>query len=247
MLKNDVLWSRSPIKAACAVYLGYHVARVVICVAMSDTLPAFASKALALLLGVFCADLFSGIFHLYFDHRRCDLGDGLDLAAYSFRYDHHAYPTSFMKLDGPFYPAGSGEIAAISAPVSLLAHYAFGAMPGLQGAPRRDSAHEVGLVSCLAFVFTAAISHSLHALAHANLGRSGGATPLMRLVCRLQRCNLILSPQVHARHHKGTHDRNFCVVNGWANAVLNPLVPRIFALMRQMPKHFDKTALEGHD
>ena len=43
-----------------------------------------------------------------------------------------------------------------------------------------------------------------------------------RIVRRLQSWGLILTPKAHARHHRGNHDRAYCVTSGW----LNPLIDR---------------------
>src|SRR5690606_27149331 len=42
----------------------------------------------------------------------------------------------------------------------------------------------------------------------------------------LQACGLFLSPRKHHVHHENP-DRQFCLLNGWAN----PLVDRIFAVV----------------
>lgn len=42
------------------------------------------------------------------------------------------------------------------------------------------------------------------------------------LVAWLQARRVLLSPQSHDRHHRGAHDRSYCVTSGW----LNPLLDR---------------------
>jgi len=45
------------------------------------------------------------------------------------------------------------------------------------------------------------------------------------LVQLLQRWNLILSWKAHADHHKPPHLIDYCVFNGWANPVMNRILP----------------------
>src|SRR6185436_2525335 len=59
-----------------------------------------------------------------------------------------------------------------------------------------------------------------------------------RLVARLQRVGLILSPVEHARHHCGDHSRAFCVTTGWWNPLLDrirlfPACERLVALLHR--------------
>lgn len=61
-----------------------------------------------------------------------------------------------------------------------------------------------------AFAFFAGISELIHYAAHRPQ-----AYP--RFVHWLQRAALVLSPDAHARHHKGKFDRSYCIVSGWTN------------------------------
>lgn len=44
------------------------------------------------------------------------------------------------------------------------------------------------------------------------------------LVSILQLLGLIISPSHHADHHEAPFDKNFCILSGWNNVWLNPLV-----------------------
>lgn len=44
-----------------------------------------------------------------------------------------------------------------------------------------------------------------------------------RLVRLLQRSGLTLSPEKHARHHRGLHDEAYCISTGWMNPLLDRL------------------------
>jgi len=50
----------------------------------------------------------------------------------------------------------------------------------------------------------------------------------------MQRHRLILSPQVHARHHSGDFDRSYCMTTGWLNSLLDRLdfFPRLERVIR---------------
>ena len=64
-------------------------------------------------------------------------------------------------------------------------------------------------------LFTAGIAatNRFHQWAHADR--------VPRWVAALQRRGLILSPEHHARHHRGAHDRAYCVTTGWLNPLLD--------------------------
>ena len=75
-----------------------------------------------------------------------------------------------------------------------------------------------GLAFLLAAAVTAVLSNQLHRWAH--MARRP------RVVRWMQRHRLILSREHHARHHRGAHDRAFCVANGWMNPLLDWLIER---------------------
>lgn len=70
-------------------------------------------------------------------------------------------------------------------------------------------------IALLWFTLATALTNLFHRWAHAER-----VTPA---VAWLQRNGWILSPERHALHHSGAHDRSFCVTTGW----LNPLFDRI--------------------
>ncbi len=58
-------------------------------------------------------------------------------------------------------------------------------------------------------------NHLFHAVAHGGYkGNSAVAT--------LQKYGLLLGTKHHAKHHQGDHERNFCIISGWMDCVLNP-------------------------
>ena len=84
---------------------------------------------------------------------------------------------------------------------------------------RRRWAGTVGAVSpgllagLIWFTFGIAATNRFHQWAHAD------AVP--GWVATLQRGGWILSPEKHARHHAGAHDRAYCVTTGWLNPLLD--------------------------
>jgi len=65
-----------------------------------------------------------------------------------------------------------------------------------------------------------------HFLAHArNHGVLTNETWGGAVLCALQDYGILLSPKEHRRHHE-EFDVNFCIVNGWANPLMNQL--RVF-------------------
>lgn len=48
-----------------------------------------------------------------------------------------------------------------------------------------------------------------------------------RIVKAIQRTGLILRPALHQRHHHVSFDRDFCVLSGWTNGIVNALAPLV--------------------
>jgi hypothetical protein len=51
--------------------------------------------------------------------------------------------------------------------------------------------------------------------------------PAPAWIRRLQSWGLILRPSSHHRHHGGQFDRDFCVINGWSNPLINWALDRL--------------------
>lgn len=67
-----------------------------------------------------------------------------------------------------------------------------------------------------------ALTQVTHYYAHVRSG-----SPLVHRVVRALQGWLIVSPHSHASHHQPPHNRNFCLLSGWNNFWLNPIV-RLF-------------------
>jgi hypothetical protein len=187
----------------------------------------------ALLLGWFVADAGSGLSHIWLDYHPCAPGRGLaDLyhfrgnrseEAYERRYrevmagmpvvqrilffnkSHHPRPNKLARqpMLHAIRPAMVAGGLGFALALAVAAHAAD--LPGW-------------LVAGLAAANAGSVlSQHIHALAH----RAAVPAP----VRWLRAAGLLLSPRRHAQHH-ATYDRRFCMVNGWAD----PLVDGVFRL-----------------
>ncbi len=156
-----------------------------------------------LLAGYLLADLLAGAVHWLAD--RCfDPGTFVlgPLLIAPFRA-HHDDPTSIARHD-VFEVAGNAALVSLPLVAALLA------------LPRPDGfATTLLCVTTLSFSAAAVATNVFHRWAHAASPPRGAR--------RLQRLGLILTPQRHALHHRGDHDRAYCVTSGW----LNPLLDRL--------------------
>ena len=156
-----------------------------------------------LLAGYLLADLLAGAVHWLadrcFDPETPVLGP---LLIGPFRA-HHDDPTSIARHD-VFEVAGNAALVSLPLAVAFLA------------LPRPDGfAATLLCVTALSFSAAAVATNVFHRWAHA-------ASP-PRLARQLQRLGLILTPMRHALHHRGEHDRAYCVTSGWLNPVLDRL------------------------
>lgn len=46
----------------------------------------------------------------------------------------------------------------------------------------------------------------------------------------LQRFGLLMTPESHRRHHRDSHDRYFCTLNGWANSFVNIFANKLYKI-----------------
>jgi hypothetical protein len=77
--------------------------------------------------------------------------------------------------------------------------------------------HSPFAISLACFI---ALTQVTHYYAHRR-----STSPLVhRIVRGLQIARVIVPPQAHARHHQPPHSRDFCLLSGWNNFWLNPLI-----------------------
>ena len=117
--------------------------------------------------------------------------------------EHHEDALEITRHD--FFEV-SGNNALITLPIVVF----IAAYPAPVGA-RPQFLVVLGASSTLALFVT----NQFHSWAHSP------SPP--RLVRKLHRWGLILTPKRHALHHRNEHDRAFCVTSGW----LNPFLDRI--------------------
>jgi len=190
-------------RVAVAAFAGLWIWAVVR-IAPDAARPAVALALPAgLLAGYLLADLLAGAVHWLadrcFDPETPLLGP---LLIAPFRA-HHDDPTSIAGHD-VFEVAGNAALVSLPLAATLLA------------LPRPDDfATALLCVTALSFSAAAVATNMFHRWAHS-------ASP-PRLARRLQRHGLILTPMRHALHHRGEHDRAYCVTSGWLNPVLDRL------------------------
>ncbi len=116
----------------------------------------------------------------------------------------------------------------------------------------RHSALEVSGNNCLLLIGILALARNLGPSFQTTLGALGGALLLISVLCvavsnqlhrwahaprapatvrRLQRRGWLLAPDAHAHHHRGRHNRAYCVTTGWCN----PFLDRVALFARLEP------------
>lgn len=160
-----------------------------------------SALTLGLLLGYLLADLLAGTVHWiadrYFDPATPLLGP---LLIEPFR-DHHRDCLGITRHD--FFEV-SGNNALVALPLLGLLW--------LAPAPT-DFVTRLGAALGMSLALSLLLTNQLHRWAH------DPAPP--RLARWLHSMGLILTPARHAVHHRGHHDRAFCVTSGWLNPILD--------------------------
>jgi hypothetical protein len=158
----------------------------------------------AIIFGYLIADFLSGLVHWFFDSfYREDTPVVGTLMIKGFR-EHHRDPQKicshgFMEVNA----TNSFGVALL-----LLVELAF--RPDASGHPWLLV--QVTLITLGLAVFG---TNQFHKWAHANR--------VPAIVAWLQRKNLILSPDRHQIHHRGRHDRGYCITTGWMDWLLDPI------------------------
>jgi ubiquitin-conjugating enzyme E2 variant len=161
--------------------------------------------ALAALAGVCAADLATGAAHWLFDGFFDESTPGLGPAFVRPFREHHRDPAAIVRHG---FLEVSGNNALALSPLLWLA-------APLAGGFGHAFATSAGLAFGLAAIAAAFVSNQIHRWAHAER--------VPHAVRWLQRRRWILSPEAHARHHVGAHDRAYCVATGWMNPLADGL------------------------
>lgn len=173
----------------------------------SAGLAALPAAAVGAAGGYALADLVTGICHWLCDRVLHPATPILGRALVRAFREHHDDPLA-MTRGGFLSVNGTTALVALPLPAALAA------LPPPRGAAG-VAVHAAGLALALGAVAT----NQLHAWAHARR--------VPRAVAGLQRRGVVLSPRAHALHHRGAHDRAYCVTTGWWNPLLDRA--RVFA------------------
>lgn len=171
----------------------------------------------AALAAVLAADLVSGLVHWICDRFFAEDTPVIGrMLIHPFR-EHHVDPLAITR-HGLFELCGNNALAVLLPVLGIV----------LAGPPGTSAASIAGHGFMIAFALAVFATNQMHKWAHAQ--RRSAAVRL------LQRTGLILSPEVHDRHHRGDFSHGYCVTTGWLNPLLDRyrVLPRCEAWLRAL-------------
>lgn len=166
--------------------------------------PSGLGVVLAILAGVYAADLVSGLLHWAFDTWFDENITFLRRMVLQVR-EHHVFPHRIFHIS---FWHDAGTLAWIGS--ILIA-------PPLLWAILVSAGPMAGYLVCAAVVFDVLLVTML------EFHKCGHRAKNPRWVRALQKSGLLLSVPHHIRHHSGNHDYNYCLINGWADRTLGRL------------------------
>ncbi len=168
-------------------------------------LPAWPWIVAALLLGIYLADLMSGILHWAFDTWFDADITFIRRMVLQVR-EHHIHPQRIFDITF-YHDAGTLSWIALLLTAPAVLGSLLGAVPRAVGFLLVETAVVFSPLLVFMLVF--------HKCGHRARNPA--------VVRWLQATGLLLSPRHHMQHHGGNHDFNYCIVNGWGDNTLGRL------------------------
>jgi|GEM_PF-1167439 len=177
-------------------------------VAWRQAPPAAAGVVLAVVAGIYLADLASGLLHWAFDTW---FDDGMTFVRRMVLQvrEHHIHPGRIFKIH---FTQDAGTLSWIA--LLVTAPWLLAALVAGAGTPL-GSALAYGVATGVVFNPLLVFMLEFHKCGHRPRGPAW--------VRGLQRLRLVLPVRHHLTHHSGNHDVNYCIINGWADMTLGRL------------------------
>lgn len=160
----------------------------------------------AVVVGIYVADLVSGLLHWAFDTWFSEDITFIRKMVVMVR-EHHIYPNRIFQFSF-YHDAGTLSWIAMIVTALPISWAVWLAAPG--------SAAAIAAVLA-SIVFTVLLVFML------ETHKCGHRRQVPAWIRLLQRSGILLSFGHHVRHHSGNHDQNYCIINGWADRTLGRL------------------------
>ncbi len=168
--------------------------------------PSWHTLAFTLVIGLFLADFLSGLLHwafdTWFDVQTPYIERLVAIVREHHIYPHHIFHYSFRNEAGTM----SWSSLIFTVPVYWIAAFGDSSVTTLG-----HSAIMVCIIISLGMIFML----EFHKFGHRKSDS--------KLVLILQALGMLMSTKHHLQHHRANHDVRYCIINGWANRVLDPL------------------------
>ena len=162
---------------------------------------------ISIIIGLYFADLHSGLVHIFFDEYEGD-NPFLKPIADAFQ-GHHKSPINLIKK-----PTIENITDTAITPYNIYCL--------LYNITKFTSKSQI--IIQLSFLLGSNFGQITHQLAHFvnHASKKEKKQFKYRITKLLQEYNIIIKTEEHRKHHQ-TYDTNFCLLNGWANPLLNSI------------------------